>query len=107
MINEMTKSQFISGFMEVRPEDFTYNVLGVLFDYYEDRDKEAGGTTRFDPIEICGLWDDWDIEQLVTNFSRSYGEECSDWDMSDWIKELSKSTTVLTVDSDTILAMSF
>jgi predicted outer membrane protein len=49
MITEITESKFIQDFKAIRPENFSYDGLSALFDYFE----QLGEDVSFDPIAIC------------------------------------------------------
>ena len=44
--------EFRDMFNRIRPEQFSYEALGELFDYYEELDPDL----EFDPIAICCEW---------------------------------------------------
>ena len=49
--------KFRDLFNQVRPQQFTYEALGELFEYYEELDEGM----EFDPIAICCEWSE--VEQ--------------------------------------------
>lgn len=52
MIMTLTVYDFRDLFNRVRPQQFTYEALGRLFEYYE----ELGEGMEFDPIAVCCEW---------------------------------------------------
>lgn len=57
MIMTLTAYSFRDMFNRVRPQQFTYEALGELFEYYE----ELGEDVEFDPVAICCEWSE--VEQ--------------------------------------------
>jgi hypothetical protein len=45
----LTKDQFRFQMDQIRPNQFSYEALGTLFDYFEEIDENM----EFDPIAIC------------------------------------------------------
>ena len=52
MIMMLTVYDFRDMFNRVRPNAFSYEALGTLFEYYEELDS----TMEFDPVAICCDW---------------------------------------------------
>ena len=52
MIMTLNVYSFRDAFNQVRPQQFTYEALGELFEYYEELDEG----TEFDPVAICCEW---------------------------------------------------
>ena len=57
MIMTLDVYNFRDLFNRVRPQQFTYEALGELFEYYE----EQGEDVEFDPVAICCEWSE--VEQ--------------------------------------------
>jgi len=53
MIAQMTESKFIQDFKAIRPENFSYEGLSALFEYFEEFEYDTGENVYFDPIAIC------------------------------------------------------
>lgn len=92
MKQTISKGQFIDQFKTIRPENFTYEGLDSLFDYFEQLEEDTGQEIELDVIGIC------------CDYSE-YGsvEEClSDYDLGD-INELHDNTTVIELSSGVII----
>lgn len=46
-------SMFVDAFRSVRPDNFSYEGLEVLFDYFESYEEETGHEIELDVIAIC------------------------------------------------------
>ena len=57
MIITLNVYKFVDMFNQVRPQQFTYDALVELFEYYEELDEGM----EFDPVAICCEWSE--VEQ--------------------------------------------
>lgn len=46
-------SEFRDYFYEIRPDNFSYQALRILFDYLEEFEESTGEEVEFDVIAIC------------------------------------------------------
>ena len=53
MKKQVTFSMFVDAFRCIRPDNFTYEGLEVLFDYFESYEDETGHEIELDVIAIC------------------------------------------------------
>lgn len=57
MIQTINLSDFRDAFKRCgRDDHFSYEALGVMFDYIEQYEQETGVQQEFDPIGICCEW---------------------------------------------------
>ena len=92
MKQTITKSMFRDAFVHMgRKENFSYDGLGVLFDYLEEIDEDH----ELDVIALCCDFS----EDTIENVLKEYG--------LDSIEELQEKTTVLSVDDETIVYQGF
>jgi len=59
MYEQLTKSMFIDRMNEIRPDNFSYKALGLIYDYYEELEN-----VEFDPIAICFEWTESNWEEI-------------------------------------------
>lgn len=57
-------SQFRDGF-KYRPDNFSYEGLGALFEYFESMDEDF----EFDPIAICCDYSEDTVESIADSYS--------------------------------------
>lgn len=70
MIQTITVSDFRTAFHQCgRGDQFSYEALGLIFDYIEDCERELGEQVELDPIAICCEWS----EDTHKNIANSYG----------------------------------
>jgi hypothetical protein len=94
---DINKSQFRDEFARMgRANQFSYDALGLLFDYMEDCDPDA----ELDVIAICCEYSE-DIEaQIVQNYGLHEDQDVTDY--------LSEHTTVIgTTDAGAIVYAQF
>ena len=57
----LSKNDFVTLFRQVRPNQFSYEALETLFDYFEEiNDNEI----EFDPIAICCEYAEMTLEEI-------------------------------------------
>ena len=95
------KNRFRDEFMSSsRKVYFSYNALGVLFDYLEEVDEDM----ELDVIAICCEWNEYETAKEALE---DMGYDLYDYeDEEDMLDRLHDMTTVLTCE-DSILVMSF
>ena len=93
----VTKHTFIDAFKlsAERKEDFSYEALEQLFQYYDDLAEDTGSNVEFDMIGICCEWSEYD--------SRKELEEAYDMPL----EELHDNTTVIRVPGSRYLVLEF
>lgn len=74
MKQTITKTMFINTFRKLCPDNFSYDALIALFDYYEDAEKGTEIEIEFDPIAICCGWTEYDS---IEEASEAYGLDVS------------------------------
>lgn len=111
MIITVDKNIFVSTFMEsYRRDDFSYEALEALFDYYDRLDEECGTQTELDVVAICCDWCECDKDMLISDYGYLLDreEDQSDEDyVGALLDELNDNTTVLEVNDDSYLVAEF
>jgi hypothetical protein len=46
-------NEFINQFDSLRPNNFTRDALIMMFEYFEEHERDMGEEIEFDPIAIC------------------------------------------------------
>lgn len=77
-------SDFRDAFQSCRPDNFSYDGLGKLFDYLEEIDSEM----ELDVIAICCEWQEGTVAEALEQYSL------------DTLNDLLDKTTVLIIDGD-------
>lgn len=105
-------SQFLDNWPESRKDQFSYDAMQAIFDYYENIAEETGEDVEYDPIAICCEWSE---HNSAVEAIKDHGYDC-DYDLSgtdEQDKEAEKEkqaleflndhTTVLELDKGVVL----
>lgn len=76
-------SEFRDYFHEIRPDNFSYQGLRILFDYLEEFEESTGEEVEFDVIAICCDFS----EDSYENIADLYGIEIDINENDDEIKQ--------------------
>lgn len=76
-------SEFRDYFHEIRPDNFSYQGLRILFDYLEEFEESTGEEVEFDVIAICCDFS----EDSYENIADLYGIELDINENDDEIKQ--------------------
>jgi hypothetical protein len=103
MKQTLNKDQFRFAFDQVRPNQFSYEALGMLFDYLEECDEDM----ELDVIAICCDFTEGDFQEVANELDEDEDEltqECEGLDEDETAQliaeKLEDKTTVLGVTSD-------
>jgi len=70
MKTTVSKYDFERAFVDAdRKENFSYEALGLLFDYFESYEEETGQEIELDVIAICCDYNEDTIEDIIANYS--------------------------------------
>lgn len=61
--------QFRDQMNAIRPDNFDYEGLEILFDWFEDYEQMQGEEVEFDPIAICCDYSQASIKELIDSYS--------------------------------------
>lgn len=63
--------EFKNAFDTLRPDNFSVDALQIMFEYFEEYERDIGEEIEFDPIAICCEY----VEQYPHEIIHSYGLE--------------------------------
>jgi hypothetical protein len=70
MKTTVSRYDFERAFVDAdRKENFSYEALGLLFDYFESYEEETGQEIELDVIAICCDYTEDTIENIIANYS--------------------------------------
>jgi hypothetical protein len=70
MKTTVSRYDFERAFVDAdRKENFSYEALGLLFDYFESYEEETGQEIELDVIAICCEYSEDTIEDIIANYS--------------------------------------
>jgi hypothetical protein len=64
MIQTLNKDQFRFQMNQIRPDNFSYEGQGVLFDYFEQLEFDLGERIEFDPIAFCCEYAEMTMDEI-------------------------------------------
>ena len=85
-------SQFHDASQSIRPDNFSYDGLRVLFDWFTELDESCGTETELDVIAICCDFNESTADEIIDDYSPDELDEFSL--ISEFIDYLSEQTSV-------------
>jgi hypothetical protein len=61
-------AEFRDYFHEIRPDNFSYQALRILFDYLEEYEESTGEEIEFDVIAICCDFSEDSFENIADQY---------------------------------------
>jgi hypothetical protein len=113
MKTTINQSDFVSAFKgnSERKNQFSYDALCALFNYYEQMEQDTGEEMELDVIAICCDWAEYAIASEAAN---AYGWETSEptEDYDEAIEKaaldyLNNKTQVIQVNLNSVLVLNF
>jgi hypothetical protein len=103
MKQTLNKDQFRFAFNQVRPNNFSYEAQGMLFDFLEEIDENM----EFDPIAICCDFTEDNFQEVANELDDEIDLETIGLDEAKTAQKvadyLSEKTTVLGITSDNFI----
>jgi hypothetical protein len=119
--------EFRKAFEEAgRGNNFSYEALETMFNYYEEMEEECEVELELDPVAFCCEWTEYTLDELYQDYSNllsfedwldediytkedvDSGEAMDDFLDGDFLEEVERHTTVLKVTgANTYLVMAF
>jgi hypothetical protein len=94
-------NQFVDGFRECGREDnFSYDGLKALFEYFECLEEDCGMEIEFDVVAICCEY----TEDCIQYFADTY---CIQGDSEEVVEYLRDYTQVIEINADTVIIQDF
>ena len=76
IVQTLSKSSFIDAFKQSsRKDQFSYEALEAIFDYFEEYSDRTGESVEFDIVGICCEWS----ESHWSDVAREYGIDLNDF----------------------------
>lgn len=110
MKQTINETAFRDAFRDMnRKENFSYDGLGLLFEWLEEYEESTGTEMELDVIAICCNFNEDTVEDIAQNYSIDLTDYSDDEEKKEAVLEyLNKNTVVIGVtDSDTIVYQVF
>jgi hypothetical protein len=60
---------FINAFDKLRPDNFSRSALILMFEYFEEYERDTGEEIEFDPIAICCEYSEAFPEEIIKDYA--------------------------------------
>ena len=92
----VSKSHFIDAFKSIRPDNFSYEGLTALYEYFDELSEDQD--IEFDVIAICCDFTEYDS---LAKFNRDYGMKFDD------VEEIFDHTQVIMINNEKFIIQNF
>ena len=101
MKTTISKYDFERAFIDAdRKENFSYEGLGLLFDYFEEYEESTGEEIELDVISICCEYSEDTIEDIANNY-RIDLTDVEEEDQIEYMRDYLESHTTLVGETST------
>ena len=107
MKTTVSRYDFHRAFEEIRPDNFSYQGLNAMFEYFEQYEEDCGVEIELDVIAICCDFAEYTLEELESEYSEYVDEDNRPEVIEDWVEILSDHTAVIPVDDDSLILQAF
>jgi hypothetical protein len=73
-------NEFRDYFNQIRPNNFSYEGLGILFEYLEQYEEDTGEELELDVIAICCDFSEEDFTDIAKSYDIELDEEADEED---------------------------
>ena len=94
----INETQFIDKFMQLRPNNFSYDGLIALFEWLEQYEEDTETEMELDVIAICCDFSEYDN---LKDFQQDYSKEYES------IEEIENETLVIPIDDESFIIQQF
>jgi len=101
MKTTVSRYDFERAFVDAgRKDQFSYEALGLLFDYFESYEEETGEEIELDVIAICCEYSEDTIEDIANNY-RIDLVDVDEEDQADFVRNYLEAHTTLVGETAT------
>lgn len=101
----ISKCDFHDEFNAIRPDNFSYDALNALYDYFDNlSDETSDKGFELDVIAICCDYCEQSISSIMEDYDTGLDEDADNDAILEW---LNKQTFVLWNDSESVLYQAF
>ena len=94
----INETQFIDKFMQLRPNNFSYDGLIALFEWVEQYEEDTETEMELDVIGICCDFSEYDnLKDFQQDYSKDYES----------IEEIENETLVIPIDDESFIIQQF
>jgi hypothetical protein len=101
MKTTISKYDFERAFVDAdRKENFSYEALGLLFDYFEELETDLGEEIELDVIAICCEYSEDTLEDIANNYGIDL-VDVDEEDQADFVRNYLEAHTTLVGETAT------
>ena len=105
MKQTVTETDFRDAFRTIRPDNFSHEGLGALFEWLEDYEDSTGQEVELDVIALCCDFSEHTLAELQHEYGDYEGEKWEDLDEA--VEGLQDRTMVIPVNDETVIIQDF
>ena len=94
----INETQFIDKFMQLRPNNFSYDGLIALFEWLEQYEEDTETEMELDVVGLCCDFSEYDN---LKEFQEDYGKDYES------IEEIENETLVIPIDDESFIIQQF
>ena len=98
MKQTINEYQFTEAFKRIRPNNFSYEGLKALFEWFEEFENDTGEEMELDVIAICCDYMEYDS---LNEYNRDYDKEYEE------IDEIADDTTLIKIDDERFIIQQY
>lgn len=102
---------FERAFKALRPDNFSYDGLHALFEYFEDLEEDCGTEMELDVVAICCDYAEYTEQELWDEYGHKFDNldeyESKEDALEDFIDKLRDYTAVIETEGDTYIVVAF
>tara|TARA_R110000787_G_scaffold114478_1_gene224214 strand:- start:253 stop:552 length:300 start_codon:yes stop_codon:yes gene_type:complete len=91
MINTISQYDFVDAFKRLRPNNFSYEGLLALFDWFEELEDQGNEQMELDVISICCEYSEY---ENLKDFQGNYGDEYES------LEDIENYTTLIKIEDE-------
>jgi hypothetical protein len=80
-------NEFRDYFNQVRPNNFSYEGLGILFEYLEQYEEDTGEELELDVIALCCDFSEEDFTDIAKSYDIELDEEADEEDQMQTVED--------------------
>jgi len=98
MKQTINEYQFTEAFKRIRPNNFSYEGLKALFEWFEELENDTGEEMELDVIAICCEFTEY---ENLKQYNDEYNNECEE------IDEIADDTTLIKIDNERFIIQQY
>jgi hypothetical protein len=100
-------NEFRDYFNKIRPNNFSYEGLGLLFDYLEEYENSTGEELELDVIAICCDYNEETLDEIINSYDIEIDEAENKLEQVKYFLDQNTMTVGVLDDDETIIYQNF